>query len=219
MNKEYSEKVTIATIKGINCNCKLAKKGFLLYSTVVKASTSSTIVEAINTGKPKSSETSSSAGIKMVVEEQKLVEIESVNMVSLQNIGRTVKSALLQAQADSRVIIGLTECINILSKIPEGSLFCLLAKPQAGDSATHMHEVLLEAFCYENDIYVIKVDSAEKLSRILGTTSIVSCVLIQKSFSKDQIEENLNKMENAMVDHCEAFWDATIQPVIQLPAV
>uniref|UniRef100_T1GJS3 Ribosomal protein eL8/eL30/eS12/Gadd45 domain-containing protein n=1 Tax=Megaselia scalaris TaxID=36166 RepID=T1GJS3_MEGSC len=93
-------------------------------------------------------------------------------------IGRTVRSALMKAQTESRLIIGLGSAIKVLSKAPEGSLFCIMAEPQAGDSATHMHEVLLEAFCYENDIYVIKVDSADKLSRILNMNTLETCCLL-----------------------------------------
>ncbi|XP_034479175.1 growth arrest and DNA damage-inducible protein GADD45 alpha [Drosophila innubila] len=134
-------------------------------------------------------------------------------------IGRTVKTALLRAQSESRVIVGLSAAINVLSKSPEGSLFCLMAVPKDGDSATHMHEVLLEAFCYENDIYVIKVDDATKLSRILGQESIESCCLVQKTWSGDQLEEHLNKAENQLVDYCEAHWDAPQHPIVQLPVV
>ncbi|XP_073813069.1 growth arrest and DNA damage-inducible 45 [Musca autumnalis] len=134
-------------------------------------------------------------------------------------IGRTIKSALMKAQTESRVIVGLSAAIKVLSKAPEGSLFCLMAVPQAGDSATHMHEVLLEAFCYENDIYVIKVDCPIKLSRILGKTTVESCCLVQKTWTGEQNEEQLNKPESLLVDFCEANWDAAENPVVQLPNV
>ena len=134
-------------------------------------------------------------------------------------MGRTVKNALLKAQGESRVIVGLSAAIKVLSKAAEGSLFCLMAVPQDGDSATHMHEVLLEAFCYENDIYVIKVDCPIKLSRILGKNSIESCCLVQKTWTGDQNEESLNKLESLLVDYCEAYWDSPQKPIIQLPNV
>ncbi|EDV35905.1 uncharacterized protein Dana_GF12703 [Drosophila ananassae] len=138
-------------------------------------------------------------------------------------IGRTVKSALIRAQSESRVIVGLSAAINVLSKSPEGSLFCLMAVPKDGDSATHMHEVLLEAFCYENDIYVIKVDDATKLSRILGQETVESCCLVQKTWAgnlqDEEEEDKLTKAENQLVDYCEAHWDAPQHPIVQLPAV
>ncbi|XP_055916323.1 growth arrest and DNA damage-inducible protein GADD45 alpha [Eupeodes corollae] len=156
----------------------------------------------------------------MVLEEttvQNMAPAVDNNMI-YPNIGRTIKTALLKADNESRVIVGLSAATKILAKLPEGSLFCLMAQPKAGDSATHMHEVLLEAFCYENDIYVIKVDCATKLSRILGKTVIESCCLIQKPWA-DKENENLNKSENILVDFCEAYWDSPSQPVVKLPAV
>ncbi|KAM7344950.1 growth arrest and DNA damage-inducible 45 isoform 1-T1 [Cochliomyia hominivorax] len=150
--------------------------------------------------------------------------LTSNNMNSTSNmdytkIGRTVKNALLKAQIESRVIVGLSAAIKVLSKAAEGSLFCIMAVPQDGDSATHMQQVLLEAFCYENDIYVIKVDCPMKLSRILGKTTIESCCLVQKTWTGDHNEESLNKLESLLVDHCEAFWDSPQKPIIQLPNV
>lgn len=154
----------------------------------------------------------------------------SSSSMDYSKIGRTVKTALLKAQAESRVIIGLSSAISVLSKAPEGSLFCLMAVPQAGDSATHMHEVLLEAFCYENDIYVIKVDCPLKLSRILGKQTIESCCLIQKTWtgtqqqtaesgSDSEEDEQLNKHETMLVDYCEEYWDSPQHPVVELPNV
>lgn len=134
-------------------------------------------------------------------------------------IGRTVRSALMKAQTESRLIIGLGSAIKVLSKAPEGSLFCIMAEPQAGDSATHMHEVLLEAFCYENDIYVIKVDSADKLSRILNMNTLETCCLVQKTWTGDNEDDSCNKLESLLVDHCEDCWDMPQQPIIELPVV
>ncbi|XP_053966079.1 growth arrest and DNA damage-inducible protein GADD45 alpha [Anastrepha obliqua] len=147
---------------------------------------------------------------------------KATKQMDYSKIGRTVKTALLKAQAESRVIVGLSAAIQVLSKSPEGSLFCLMAVPQIGDSATHMHEVLLEAFCYENDIYVIKVDCPTKLSRILGKTEVESCCLVQKTWTgaaDEDNEEQLNKQEAMLVDYCEAFWDAPQHPIVDLPVV
>lgn len=148
-----------------------------------------------------------------------IFDIDDLKMICYDTIGRTVQTALLQAQSDSRLIIGMSAAIKVLSNTPEGSLICLMAQPEIGDSATHMQEVLLEAFCYENDIYVIKVDSAKKMSRILGKKSMVTCCLIQKTWTGDEILEDLTKSENILVDHCEEFWDSPQQPIIKLPAM
>lgn len=134
-------------------------------------------------------------------------------------IGADLHAALLVAQLESRAIIGVPAAVEHLSIAPENSLFCVLAPPKIGDSATHMQEVLLQAFCFENDIYIIQVDSAEKLGRLLKVDSIAPCVLIQKTLRKERTKQKqLNSpTEDALVDFCEAYWDAPKQPIVQLP--
>lgn len=149
----------------------------------------------------------------------KMVVIATKTTMKYNTVGRTVRSALMKAQTESRLIVGLGSAIKVLSKAPEGSLFCIMAEPQAGDSATHMHEVLLQAFCYENDIYVIKVDSADKLSRILNMNTLETCCLVQKTWTGDNEDDSCNKLESILVDHCEDCWDLPQQPIIELPVV
>lgn len=141
-------------------------------------------------------------------------------MLSNKDIGSTVRSALMLAMNEDRLALGLLDSVKSLAKAPEDSLFCIMAEPEIGDSATHMHEVLLEAYCYENGIYIVKVDSSSKLCRIIGTSEAVSCVLVQKSLAAsndDDETEQYSDVENLLVDHCEAHWDVPIQPIIQLP--
>lgn len=71
--------------------------------------------------------------------------------------GLAAKHALLLAKIENRLIMGLSDAISNFAKTPEDFLFCFMAPPKPGDSATHMHEVLLQAFCFEHDIYIIKV--------------------------------------------------------------
>ncbi|XP_052899081.1 uncharacterized protein LOC128305595 [Anopheles moucheti] len=129
-------------------------------------------------------------------------------------IGATVRRALVTANREDRAIVGLSESINALSKTPEDFLFCFLAA--SGNPANHMHQVLLEAFCFEHDIYIIKVDSAEKLSRMLGTQRIESCALLQKSWS-EECNETITDVEDQLVDYCEEHWESPIKPIIKLP--
>ena len=42
-------------------------------------------------------------------------------------------------------------------------MLCLLPESVNGDVSLHIHFTLLEAFCWENDIRVIKVDNVHKL--------------------------------------------------------
>lgn len=140
-------------------------------------------------------------------------------MLCNNEIGSTVKSALVLAMKENRLVLGLLDTVKTLAKAPEDSLFCIMAQPEIGDTATHMHEVLLEAYCFENGIYIIKVDNSSKLSRIIGASEMESCVLVQKSMltSGNCEIEHYSEVEDKLVDHCEAYWNAAVQPIIQLP--
>lgn len=135
-------------------------------------------------------------------------------------IGHKVRAAVWHAQVEKRIIVGLSAAVKSLSQTPNKSLFCILAPPKSGDSTTHMLEVLLEAYCYENDIYIIKVDTSEKLTRILGTRHIESCVLIQRTNPNDDEPSDMEKLtvvENELVEYCEDLWDIPVRNPIALP--
>lgn len=135
-------------------------------------------------------------------------------------IGYTVSKALQQAKNDERLVVGLSQAVKTLSNEPEDTLFCVLAQPKPGDSATHMQVILLEAYCYENAIYTIKVDSLEKMSGIVGASKLESCALIQRhQYDDAQPQHKLKflELEERLIDHCEDYWDAQHQPVIRLP--
>lgn len=78
-------------------------------------------------------------------------------LFSHSSIGQCIKTVLRRACVEKRLTIGLLPAIQYLSKNCNGALFCLTAEAPPGDSATHMQDVLLQAFCVENDIHVIKV--------------------------------------------------------------
>lgn len=130
-------------------------------------------------------------------------------------IGDTVSCALQRAQLEDRLVVGLSAVAKDLSVSNENAIFLLLSP--AGDSATHLQSKLLEAFCYENDIYIIKVDSSKKLSRIMKSSNLEFCALIQRSNSVDNQSDQLTSSEESLVDHCEEFWDCQQQPIIRLP--
>lgn len=145
---------------------------------------------------------------------QELIKPETATQSSStinSKITTCLRSVLLRADLECRLIIGLPAAVKQLSVDPEDTLFCVVISSQKGDSATHMQEVLLRAFCFENDIYTVQADSAEKLGRMLNVYC-GSCVLVQKSSTGIT-----SLAEEALIDFCEDYWDAPIQPVVPLP--
>lgn len=133
---------------------------------------------------------------------------------SEENLGHKVRATLWCAQIEQRLIIGLNEAIKHLSNAPHESLFCILAPAAIDDTTTHIQEVLLEAYCYENDIYMMKVDATEKLTRILGIRQYQSCVLIQKPIEN---VDHVTAIESELIDYCEEYWNEPTKMAISLP--
>jgi growth arrest and DNA-damage-inducible protein len=137
------------------------------------------------------------------------------------NIGDAVKNILLQASSENRLICGLSDASKFLrnTENPENSLFFFIAPAITSNSVSHMQEVVLKAFCFENDIYIVKLDSAEKLTKIVGIQQEISCALVQKSTSTPAQEkrDKFSDLETILIDHCEDFWDEPVQPIIKLP--
>lgn len=145
--------------------------------------------------------------------------IETDKMIA--GIGSITSKALRNAKQQDRLIVGLSQAIKTLSNDPEDTMFCILAQPAPGDSAAHMQVILLEAFCYENGIYTIKVDDMEKLSNLVGAPKLENCVLMQRykheSDSKQPLKLKIFDLEEKLSDHCEDYWDAQHKPIIRLP--
>lgn len=85
-----------------------------------------------------------------------------------------------EAFLSSCVVVGLPEVVRTLSYGVDKPQFCVLAQPEPGDNATHLMEVLLEAYCNEHKIQIFKVADAEKLSSFLNIDQIVQCVMIKQ---------------------------------------
>lgn len=132
----------------------------------------------------------------MVIEENSVAQNKntSADTMNSPNMGTIVRSALLRALAEKRVIVGLSEAVKSLSKTPDESLFCFLAPPKKGDSATHMHEVLLQAFCLENDIYIIQVIIFFVLLVLIQIEFAQSSPSSTKIEKKTQLKHLINKI-------------------------
>uniref|UniRef100_A0A182Q0A0 Ribosomal protein eL8/eL30/eS12/Gadd45 domain-containing protein n=1 Tax=Anopheles farauti TaxID=69004 RepID=A0A182Q0A0_9DIPT len=133
-------------------------------------------------------------------------------------IGSSARKALLSAREEKRLVVGLTSAIHSLTENPDNFNFCFLA-PTDDRSGSHLQQVLLEAFCLEHNIYIIRVDSADKLSRLVQSPVLASCALVQKLPTKvvRRMNSAFRRSESILVEHCELYWDEPHKPVIKLP--
>lgn len=154
----------------------------------------------------------------------KMVQCDTQQMSSkfaVNRVSETARAVLLDAQQEDRIVLGFSDAIKHLSKTPEDAVFCFLAEPKRGDSATHMHEVLLQAFCYEHDIYIIKVDCALKLGHLMGLHRDETCVLVRKMPELKPIRTVLTASpandEEVLINFYKRCWNDSKHSIVALP--
>lgn len=61
-------------------------------------------------------------------------------------------------------------CLPFLSRDPDNVVLCILATDDEDvkDVALQIHFTLIQAFCCENDINILRVNNTQRLAEILG---------------------------------------------------
>lgn len=102
------------------------------------------------------------------------------------NFGNVLKRALHDAQKDDRLVVGPYECAKALKNNPEVVDLCVLPEIDENDDVTaRIHQKLVEAFCRENDINIVKVYSLKNFDIVFNKEATemnptdFSCLLIQ----------------------------------------
>ncbi|GFO19055.1 growth arrest and DNA damage-inducible protein gadd45 alpha-like [Plakobranchus ocellatus] len=120
--------------------------------------------------------------------------------IHAKGIDNTLREVVWQAVEQGRVTCGVQNCAHQLETEPCNILLCVLpeATPDKMDVSTSIHHMLIEAFCLENSVQLIKVDSVGKLERLLqgrapsafkSKTFDLSCVLVQYPTGAASIED------------------------------
>ncbi|XP_001337468.4 growth arrest and DNA damage-inducible protein GADD45 gamma-like [Danio rerio] len=98
------------------------------------------------------------------------------------NEGKALSEALLSAKAEGRLTVGVYECAKIMNEDPDSVSFCLLATDDFEcDIALQIHFTLIQAFCFDNDISIVRVNDLKRLNALVGGKGQLEeahCVLI-----------------------------------------
>ncbi|KAK7502220.1 hypothetical protein BaRGS_00006584 [Batillaria attramentaria] len=133
------------------------------------------------------------------------------------SLGLALREAVWQALEQGRLRCGVTESVQLLEIDPFNVMMCVMPAAGPDDVSAIIQRTLIEAFCHEYQIRLIKVDSATKLRTVLQgrttpsgklpptpravTPGDVSCVLVQypKSGEASPEEELVAKHYKTMV--------------------
>uniref|UniRef100_A0A3B4XYP8 Growth arrest and DNA damage inducible gamma n=1 Tax=Seriola lalandi dorsalis TaxID=1841481 RepID=A0A3B4XYP8_SERLL len=101
--------------------------------------------------------------------------------------GKSLKEALLCAQSEDRLTVGVYESAKIMTDDLDSVSFCVLATDEEFecDIALQIHFTLIQSFCFDNDISIVRVSDMQRLAEIVGDKAEqledAHCVLITVS--------------------------------------
>uniref|UniRef100_A0AAQ4RLY7 Ribosomal protein eL8/eL30/eS12/Gadd45 domain-containing protein n=1 Tax=Gasterosteus aculeatus aculeatus TaxID=481459 RepID=A0AAQ4RLY7_GASAC len=103
--------------------------------------------------------------------------------LTMQSPGKSLKEALLGAQSDGRLTAGVYESAKIMTDDPDSVSFCVLAMDEdfQCDIALQIHFTLIQSFCFDNDISIVRVSDTQRVAEIVGDKAQLEdahCVLI-----------------------------------------
>ncbi|XP_061119321.1 growth arrest and DNA damage-inducible protein GADD45 gamma-like isoform X2 [Conger conger] len=112
------------------------------------------------------------------------VLIQDNNMARAPCAGKILEDVLVSAKTNECLTIGVYESAKVMNVDPDSVAFCVLATDEEFecDIALQIHFTLIQAFCFDNDISIVRVSDMQRLSNIVGDKSVeledAHCVLI-----------------------------------------
>ncbi|XP_060065281.1 uncharacterized protein LOC132545603 [Ylistrum balloti] len=109
------------------------------------------------------------------------------------------KEALQQAVKEGRSTIGGYECAKQMQGKADRFAYCVFPEQTTDDAMTSIERILLEAYCREHRIRIVRVDNAKNLGKMLcklsnkryNRDSDYTCVLVEKTRNSVNLDEVL----------------------------
>ncbi|XP_041667353.1 growth arrest and DNA-damage-inducible, gamma b, tandem duplicate 1 [Cheilinus undulatus] len=98
--------------------------------------------------------------------------------------GKALEEVLVSAKDNDSLTVGVYECAKVMNLDPDSVSFCVLAMDEEFecDIALQIHFTLIQSFCFDNDISIVRVSDMQRLAEIVGDKAEqledAHCVLI-----------------------------------------
>lgn len=98
--------------------------------------------------------------------------------------GKALEEVLVAAKDNESLTVGVYECAKVMNLDPDSVSFCVLAMDEEFecDIALQIHFTLIQSFCFDNDISIVRVSDMQRLAGIVGDEAEqledAHCVLI-----------------------------------------
>uniref|UniRef100_A0A8D0GR71 Growth arrest and DNA damage inducible beta n=1 Tax=Sphenodon punctatus TaxID=8508 RepID=A0A8D0GR71_SPHPU len=94
----------------------------------------------------------------------------------MQTASEAVEQLVVAAQRQDCLTVGVYESAKLMNVDPDCVVLCLLATDEEdeGDIALQIHFTLIQAFCCDNDIHILRVSGMKRLAQLLGESGTES---------------------------------------------
>lgn len=149
----------------------------------------------------------------------------------MDSVAKALEEVLMSALPQGCITVGVYEAAKSLNVDPDNVVLCILATDgeDVKDVALQIHFTLIQAFCCENDIDILRVDNTRRLAQILcggegkgaergrtggGEPTDLHCVLVTSPRSNSWKDPALSKVNRFCTEsRCMDQW----VPIINLP--
>ncbi|KAL3869261.1 hypothetical protein ACJMK2_041965 [Sinanodonta woodiana] len=90
------------------------------------------------------------------------------------NVGDAVRNMIKKAFHEERLCCGVFQCVNLLESDADGVMVCILREASLQNITTRIQHKLIEAYCRENSIKVLKVGNAETFDMLISATANIN---------------------------------------------
>ncbi|KAK1787138.1 hypothetical protein P4O66_017516 [Electrophorus voltai] len=89
----------------------------------------------------------------------------------MRSAGSALEELLVSARKQDFLTVGVYESAKVMNVDPDSVAFCVLAADEEheGDIALQIHFTLIQAFCFDNGINIVRVNDIARLSDIVGS--------------------------------------------------
>jgi len=93
----------------------------------------------------------------------------------MDTVSQALEELLAAAQQQDRLTVGVYESAKLMNVDPDSVALCLLATDEEDedDIALQIHFTLIQAFCCDNEINILRVSGLRRLAQMLGESSTV----------------------------------------------
>ncbi|XP_035509895.1 growth arrest and DNA damage-inducible protein GADD45 beta-like [Morone saxatilis] len=89
--------------------------------------------------------------------------------IKMETVSQALEELLVVAQRKDCLTVGVYESAKLMNVDPDSVVLCVLATDEEdeGDIALQIHFTLLQAFCCDNDINIVRVSGMRRLAQLL----------------------------------------------------